>query len=45
MEKVNFLGHVISKEGITVDPSKIDTVLSWKQPQTVTDVRSFVGLA
>ncbi|MCI95964.1 hypothetical protein A2U01_0117263, partial [Trifolium medium] len=45
MEKVNFLGHVISKEGITVDPAKIDTVLSWKQPQTVTDVRSFVGLA
>ncbi|CAJ2651612.1 unnamed protein product [Trifolium pratense] len=45
MEKVNFLGHVISKEGIAVDPAKIDTVLSWKQPQTVTDIRSFVGLA
>ncbi|MCI53211.1 putative retrotransposon protein, partial [Trifolium medium] len=45
MEKVNFLGHVISKEGIAVDPAKIDAVLSWKQPQTVTDVRSFVGLA
>ncbi|CAJ2644784.1 unnamed protein product [Trifolium pratense] len=45
MEKVNFLGHVISKEGIAVDPAKIDTVLSWKQPQTVTDIRCFVGLA
>ncbi|KAK2417415.1 putative mitochondrial protein [Trifolium repens] len=45
LEEVNFLGHVISKEGIAVDPAKIDTVLSWKQPQTVTDVRSFVGLA
>ncbi|MCI83844.1 hypothetical protein A2U01_0105120, partial [Trifolium medium] len=44
MGKVNFLGHVISKEGIAVDSAKIDTVLSWKQPQTVTDVRSFVGL-
>ncbi|MCI48069.1 retrotransposon protein, partial [Trifolium medium] len=38
MEKVNFLVHVISKEGIAVDPAKIDVVLSWKQPQTVTDV-------
>ncbi|MCI30928.1 putative retrotransposon protein, partial [Trifolium medium] len=34
---VNFLGHVISKEGIAVDPAMIETVLSWKQPQTVTD--------
>ncbi|WJX78668.1 hypothetical protein P8452_61863 [Trifolium repens] len=45
LEEVNFLGHVISREGIAVDPAKIDTVLSWKQPQTMTDVRSFVGLA
>ncbi|KAK2395373.1 putative mitochondrial protein [Trifolium repens] len=45
LEEVNFLGHVISKEGIAVDPAKIDAVLAWKQPQTVTDVRSFVGLA
>jgi hypothetical protein len=45
LEEVNFLGHVISKEGIAVDPAKIDTVLAWKQSQTVTDVRSFVGLA
>ena len=45
LEDVNFLGHIISKEGIAVDPAKIDTVLAWKQPQTVTDVRSFVGLA
>ncbi|KAK2441465.1 hypothetical protein QL285_012763 [Trifolium repens] len=45
LEEVNFLGHVISRDGIAVDPAKIDTVLSWKQPQTVTDVRSFVGLA
>ncbi|MCI75458.1 retrotransposon protein, partial [Trifolium medium] len=45
MEKVNFLCHVILREGIAVDPAKIDIVLSWKQPQTVTDVRSFVDLA
>ncbi|XP_073224786.1 uncharacterized protein [Cicer arietinum] len=45
LEKVNFLGHVITKEGIAVDPAKIEAVLAWKQPQTVTDIRSFVGLA
>ncbi|XP_058765710.1 uncharacterized mitochondrial protein AtMg00860-like [Vicia villosa] len=45
LERVNFLGHVISKEGINVDPAKIETVLAWKQTQTVTDMRSFVGLA
>ncbi|KAK2436721.1 hypothetical protein QL285_021693 [Trifolium repens] len=45
MKTVNFLGHVISEEGISVDPAKIETVLAWKQPQTVTDIRSFVGLA
>jgi hypothetical protein len=45
LDKVNFLGHVISKEGIAVNPAKIEIVLAWKQPQTVTDIRSFVGLA
>nr|XP_027186959.1 uncharacterized protein LOC113784883 [Cicer arietinum] len=44
-EEVNFLGHVITKEGITVDPTKIETILAWRQPQTITDIQSFVGLA
>ena len=45
LEKVNFLGHVISGEGIAVDPSKIEAVLQWKPPRTVTEIRSFLGLA
>ncbi|XP_057443964.1 uncharacterized protein LOC130736135 [Lotus japonicus] len=45
LEEVKFLGHVISKEGIAVDPAKVETVLAWEQPKTVTEVRSFVGLA
>ena len=45
LEEVQFLGHVISAHGIAVDPSKIDTVLKWERPQTVTEVRSFLGLA
>jgi len=45
MEKVNFLGHVISKEGVAVDPAKVQAVLEWEQPKTITEVRSFLGLA
>jgi hypothetical protein len=40
-----FLGHVISAEGITVDPSKVQEVLDWKSPRSVTQIRSFFGLA
>ncbi|XP_073221486.1 uncharacterized protein [Cicer arietinum] len=45
LEEVKFLGHVISKEGIAVDPTKVEAVVAWKQPQTVTEIRSFLGLA
>jgi hypothetical protein len=45
LEEVNFLGHVISKEGIAVDPAKVKAVVEWRRPKTVTDIRSFVGLA
>ncbi|XP_071926141.1 uncharacterized mitochondrial protein AtMg00860-like [Coffea arabica] len=45
LEKVFFLGHKISKDGISVDPTKVDAVTEWKQPETPTEVRSFLGLA
>jgi hypothetical protein len=45
LEEVNFLGHVISGKGIAVDPSKIEAVLQWEPPRTVTEIRSFLGLA
>ncbi|XP_025607966.1 uncharacterized mitochondrial protein AtMg00860-like [Arachis hypogaea] len=44
-EGVKFLGHVVSKGGITVDPSKVEMVMEWKRPTMVTEVRSFLGLA
>jgi ribonuclease HI len=44
MEKVAFLGHVLSAEGIAVDPSKVESVTKWEQPLNVIDVRSFLGL-
>jgi hypothetical protein len=42
---VSFLGHVISSEGITVDPSKVWDVLEWQSLKTVHQVHSFLGLA
>jgi hypothetical protein len=38
------MGHVISSEGIVVDPGKVRNVLNWKPPTSVTQVRSFLGL-
>ena len=45
LEKVAFLGHIISKEGLSADPSKIEAVISWKRHSSVTEIRSFLGLA
>jgi hypothetical protein len=45
LKEVPFLGHVISEGGISVDPSKIEDVLSWNTPMSVSDIRSFLGLA
>ena len=35
----------MSAEGVSVDPAKIEAVINWKQPTTVTEIRSFLGLA
>ncbi|PKI47002.1 hypothetical protein CRG98_032627 [Punica granatum] len=43
--QVGYLGHVISKQGLAVDPDKIITIQQWPQPQNVKGVRSFLGLA
>ena len=44
LKEVSFLGHNVSAEGIRVDPAKIE-VVNWKPPRSVTEVRSFLGLA
>jgi len=43
-ESIVFLGHVVSKEGTKPDLGKIDAVLRFPEPKTVTNVRSFLGL-
>jgi len=45
MDEVQFLGHVISAQGISVDPAKVDAVVKWESPKSTTEIRSFVGLA
>ncbi len=44
LDKVTFLGHVISREGICVDPNKVEAVVKWERPTNVTKMRSFLGL-
>src|SRR3954466_5039199 len=45
LPKVTYLGHVISKDGIAVNPERIQAILDWTPPKTVKQVRSFLGLA
>ena len=45
LESVAFLGHVVTKDGIMVDPAKIAAVRDWVRPTSVTEIRSFIGLA
>jgi hypothetical protein len=43
--EVPFLGHIISNGGILVDPAKVKEIMEWRVPTTVTEIRSFLGLA
>jgi hypothetical protein len=45
LKTVPFLGHVLSENGISVDPSKVQEVMDWKSPTSVHEVRSFLGLS
>ncbi|KAK1652458.1 hypothetical protein QYE76_070263 [Lolium multiflorum] len=45
LDQVEFLGHVISKDGIAVNPSKVAAVLEWEAPKTVKEIRGFLGMA
>jgi hypothetical protein len=44
IKEVPFLGHVVSLEGIVVDPTKVKEVLEWKPPTSVSEVRCFLAL-
>ena len=44
LKQVGFLGHVISGEGIAVDPTKVQSVTEWLAPTSVGEIRNFLGL-
>ena len=45
VSQVLFLGYIVSQQGLSVDPSKVEAIRSWPTPRTVTEIRSFHGLA
>src|SRR5881394_4085435 len=45
LKEVSFLSYILSAKGVAVDPSKVQEVLEWKAPTSVTEIRSFLGLA
>ena len=42
---MEFLGHVITKDGISVNPKKVEDILDWQAPKNVKEVRGFLGMA
>jgi hypothetical protein len=45
LKEVQFLGHILSGNGLSVDLCKIHQVMEWKAPTLVSEIRSFLGLA
>jgi hypothetical protein len=45
LEKISFLGHILTVEGVAVGPGKVKSVSNWQQPTNVSEIRSFLGLA
>ncbi|XP_035825676.1 uncharacterized mitochondrial protein AtMg00860-like [Aplysia californica] len=44
VKSIKFLGHIISKEGIQIDPEKVEAITKFPRPEKITDVRSFLGM-
>ena len=42
-KKIHYVGHIISKEGIAMDPKKIEAIRGWSTPKNVTKVRSLLA--
>ena len=45
LDKIAFLGHIVSKDGISVDPAKVEAVMQWNRPTNSAEIRSFLGMA
>ena len=42
---MKYIGHVLSTDGIRIDPSKTDVISSWPRPETAKQIRSFLGMS
>ena len=42
---MKLLRHVVSDSSVSVDPEKVEAVMSWERPKSVFEIRSFLGLA
>ena len=45
LTEVRFLGHVVSVTGVSVEPEKVEAVMSWERSKSVFEIHSFLGLA
>ena len=45
MQSIQYLGYIIDREGVHVDPTKIQIIRDWPPPQSFTELHSFLGLA
>ena len=45
LEKVQFLGHIVTNDGISVDSTNVEAIVNWLRPTNVSKVRSFLGIA
>jgi hypothetical protein len=45
INEVLFLGHIINRDGLAMDPKKVATILDWKAPKYVRGIKSFIGMA
>jgi hypothetical protein len=43
--QINYFGHIVSKEGIAMDPENIEEIISWPALKNISEVRLFMGLA
>ena len=44
LTEVRFLGHVVSASSLSVDPEKVEVMMSWERPKSVFEICSFLGL-